>query len=168
MTAPARQTPEDWDGRRDRVVTLRCQGHSAETIAKLTGLSQHRVRKLLESEFQQRFADREEVKRQTAMQLDWLARPLMEKYERDADRGSPDRRDAESILKVIERKCRLLGLDEAVRIDVREVEELSDAELDAELRRHGVVKQLPPAPPQSLPQAVIGLVEEAEIVERPV
>lgn len=155
----------DFNGIRDRVVTLRCKGFSTDRIAREVGLTANRVGQLLKSEFETRFADREELKRQTAMQLDWLARPMMDKYERDAGTNNPDRRDLEAILKVIERKCRLLGLDEATQVRVEHVDQLSDAELQEQLARYGhtlnlpTVKQLeppkPPAPAEQIEDAVV-------------
>ena len=138
MNYPAKQT-SDFNGVRDSIVRLRCLGNSYETIAKTLGITYKAVKVLLDSEFKDRFQKREEIKLQTVMQLDYLIRPLLERFEETIDR-----RDAEAIVKIIDRKCRLLGLDEAVKVDVRQVEALTDDELEKELARHGVVKQLMP------------------------
>lgn len=163
-------TTDDYNGVRDSVVRLRCMGFGKERIAKELGLAYKKIDYILRSEFQNRFADREELKQQTAFQLDWLARPLMEKYE--AAGLDADRRDAEAILKIIERKCRLLGLDEAVKLDVRQVEQYSDEELDRELSRYGIVKQLtvepgPPQLPETVPDADFTTTESPDELRQP-
>lgn len=149
-STPFRVSTTDLNGVRDQIVSLRCRGFGVDRIAAEVGLSRLRVASLLRQEFEERFADRDELKRQTAMQLDQLARPLWDKYE-----SSADRRDAEALLKIIDRRCRLLGLDEAVKYKV-EVEELSDEELTAQLAIHGHGSHL------ALPAAEVDHIEDAE------
>jgi len=134
----AKNGPADHNGIRDQVVKLRCMGYSYAAIAKSLDITYKQVKALIDSEFKERFENREELKLQTAMQLDWLVRPLMEQFE-----STIDRRDAEVIVKILDRKARLLGLDEAVKVDVRQVESMTDEDIEKELARYtGTVKQI--------------------------
>lgn len=159
MTKPF-NSPSDFNGIRDEIVRLRCLGYGQLTIAKMLSLSENRVREILKSEFIDRFADRDELKRQTAMELDWLLRPLKLKYEKN-----PNRQDAETILKIIERKCRLFALDEAVKLEVKHIEELSEDEIKAELARYGIVQKSPPELPEATKNKAVDWID-AEIVEK--
>lgn len=142
-----RNGPSDFNGIRDQIVKLRCLGSSYETISKTLGITYKHVKAVIDSEFKERFENREALKLHTAMQLDWLARPLMEQFDKTIDR-----RDAEVVVKILDRKARLLGLDEAVKVDVRQVESLTDEEIENELARYtGIVKQILP----SLPEATL-------------
>lgn len=148
-------TPADFDGLRDEIVRLRCLGFGQEYISKTLRISKTKVKSILQSEFQDRFAARDELKQKTALELEWLLRPLKLKYEQ-----CPNRQDAETILKIIDRTIRLFALDEAVKIDVRHLEDLSEDEIRQELARYGVTQKDKPALPpaenrESIPEAEI-------------
>jgi len=151
--------PSDFDGIRDEVLRLRCLGYGQDRIAKELRISKSRVATILRSEFVDRFAGREELKQKTALELEGLMRPLKLRYEQN-----PTRQDAETILKIIDRTIRLFALDEAMKVEVKHLEDLSEEEIRQELARYGVVVQkdkpaLPPATP-------IDAIPEAEIIQR--
>ena len=161
MTAPRYLHPGDYDynGVRDAVVRLRCRGYGQDRIAKEVGIPKQVVKNLLESEFRDRYSEREALKHQTAMQIDYIMRPLLDKYEKDAEKGQPQRGDAETLLKCLDRRARLFGLDDAVKLNVQ-VEEMTNDQLQQQLAVHGIDITLPqlPAAPASEP------VEDAEVV----
>lgn len=145
---PTRYSLTDFNGLRDSVVKLRCLGNSYTVIAKTLNISYKQVQTIIDSEFKDRFENREQLRLQTAMQYDFLIRPLLEKFD-----TTVDRRDAETIAKLLDNKARLLGLNEATKIEVKhKVEELTDEELEKELARHNVVIQVVPATDNALPE----------------
>jgi hypothetical protein len=131
------QNEPDADDIRDEVVRLRIQGHGAPNIAKIVGISEKRVYTIFKSEFS-RFGNRQQMIEQSAMTLDYLKRPLLKKYEKDALVGKPDRRDAEMILKIEESKRKMFALDQPSRLEVTHYEALDDQSLLDELRKYGI------------------------------
>ena len=150
----------DFNGVRDEVVRLRSLGYGPKQIGQMLGISARASQNIIDSEFVTRFGNRQQMVVQVAMTLDMLARPLLEKYERDTNNGHPDRRDAESVLKIIDSKKRLFALDMPQKLEVLHIEELSVEQLNAELARLGVKF------PNELPEAQITKVEQIqEVVE---
>lgn len=152
MAAPARPTPTDFDGTRDSIVNLFCQGKPKGFIATALGLDRKVVERIISQEFNTRLGNRQQLIEKTALELEWLKSKVMEKFE-----SFGDRRDAEAALKIIDRKCKLFGLDAPVKVEVNHIEEMSDAEIVQQLSSYEkMMKQLPPAEP----------VEEAEFEEK--
>jgi hypothetical protein len=161
-----RISASDFNGIAEEVVRLKCLDHNNLYIARTLGISYTLVTKILEREVKAYQVEREQMRHQANMELNWLKKPLKEKYERDAKNPKGvSREDAVALLKIIERQHRLFGLDEPMKVDVKHtIEELSDDELNKQLQLHGIdVKQLPAAKTEdSVP---VNFVEDAEYVE---
>jgi len=141
--------PSDFDGTRDRIVELRCQGKSIHYISTAMGLSSSEVQRLLRSEFEQRLGDRQGLIQKAAMELDYLMAKLMDKIV-----VHPDRRDMETWLKFNESKRRLFGLDAPTKVEAKvSYEEMSEQD---------IVRQLQIEAPNLLP--ALPPVEDAEFV----
>lgn len=158
MTLPARPTPTDFDGTRDRVVDLFIRKHSIGYIATALGLTHKAVSKLIDQEFNTRLGDRQAMIHQAVLEIDWLMKPLMKKYAVDSEAGRPSERDFRALLEGNKERRRLLGLDASVKVDVT-INDQSEADIQQELARYGVTTKLPPAISED--------VEDAEIVEPP-
>lgn len=156
-------TPSDFNGVAEEVVRLKCLDHSNTYIARVLGIAYNTVVKILEREYKANSANREQMRETAKMELNWLKKPLKEKYERDSktDKGV-SREDAVALLKIIERQHRLFGLDDPVKVDVKHsIEDLSDDELNKQLQLHGIeVKQLPAAKIEE--QVPVDFVADAE------
>jgi hypothetical protein len=124
----------DFNGTRLEIVRLRCRGMGVKAIAQAIGMRKEHVERVLRSEFEERLGNRQRLIEDTALQLNTIQAQLYAKWE---ERG--DRKDAELCLKAIEQKRKLFGLDAPVKVDVRQVEEMSEEEilkeLEAERRR---------------------------------
>jgi hypothetical protein len=144
--------PSDFSEVRDEVVRLRCNGHSMDYIATALGLNLRRVKVILDQEFVDRNADRQQLKQQAAMELDYLRRELWREWEAARNKTSV-RWAAEAILKAWDQKRRLFALDDPVRVAVtHSVEEMTLEEVQAELLR--IEGKLPPALPPADPTPV--------------
>jgi hypothetical protein len=146
-------TTDDFTDIRDDVVKLRAKGYGVDRISKMLGLSKKRVDNIIHSEFVARFGNRQEMIVQTAMTLNMLMRPLLDKFEKDAEAGRPDRRDVETVLKVIDTKRRLFALDAPVKMEITHIEQLSDEQLNAELAKFGLTTATLATIPAALPAA---------------
>lgn len=152
MTAPlVRARDDDWNGNRDEAVRLRCLGRSPSFIAAAMGVPKQTIDRWLKQEFDIRLGVRQSLIEQTGMELEWAKSKLAEQIQ-----AKGDRRDVEVWLKVIDRKCKLFGLDSPLKVDVR-VEDLSDQDLARELERNSIRTTL-----VALPEPV----EEAEFEEK--
>jgi hypothetical protein len=131
----------DFDGRRDLIVKLRCQGRGVDYIAAQVGMQRDHVMRILKSEFEERFGQRQRLIEDTALELDYLKSTAMMKYEKTGDLKA-----GELILKTIDRKCRLFGLDQPTKVEVK-IEDLTEEELVRQLELNGIKTslQLPPA-----------------------
>lgn len=165
MSLPLNQTDQyDWNGIRDEVLDLYGRGYSVEYIARLKGMAKKTVSNLLHSEFQSRNQNRQAVVQAHAQQVHWLKQKVTERIH--AAKTLWDRRDAELLLKILEREAKLFGTDQPVQQQIThtiELAELSNEELDAQLRQFGVA--LPegflslPAPQEQIEDAEFTLPE---------
>jgi hypothetical protein len=124
---------EDFNGVATETVRLYALGHSQAYIASKLSLTPAKVRGVLDRAFEEVAGDKREQVQQVAGQLLHLSRKVMERIEEG--KGFFDRKDLELMLKLIERRCRLFGLDAPTRVETRLLDELSDAELIEQARR---------------------------------
>jgi hypothetical protein len=145
------------------VVDLAGRGFSAAYISRSTGLNYKLVTKLLKSEYTDRNANRQQIIEAHSQQVNWLKLKITERMH-EAGKGW-DRKDAELLLKVLERESKLFGTDQPTQSQVNvTIEELSDEDLWKQLAAQGIeVKQL--APPQVT--SVADHIEDAVIDEHP-
>lgn len=156
----------DFSGLRDRVVDLAGRGYSCSYIAKATGENYTKIVRLLRSEFDERCANRNQIKQAHEQTLQWLklkctqaiAEPGLDKN------GNPkdwDRKAAELLLRVLERESKLHGLDAPTQHEVSVVhEDMTDEELVERLETVAGVKViLPTSHPTALPEHI----EDAEV-----
>jgi hypothetical protein len=141
----------DWTGARDRIIHLFAQRQSITFIAKAVGLSVTTVRKILQSEFNERNKNRQDVVEAHRQTLDWVIKKVTQRLESAGPLW--DRRDAELLLKYLDREAKCFGIDEPTKHEVTVVEELSQEELVSQLKASGFALQLtqPSQPPLQLP-----------------
>lgn len=145
----ARPTPGDFNGVRDMIVELFCQGRSPSFIATAVGLKKKTVDQLIKSEFQTRLGSRQELIMQTGMELKNLKDTLARKYYEDGDR-----RDAELALKYQDRLCKLFGLDEPVKHEVR-VEDWTEEQIVEQLKINNIETSLTKTLPEPVEDAIV-------------
>lgn len=145
----------DWDGRRQRIVELAGQGHSQIYISKAVGLDVKTVGRILKSEFSERNANKQLIVQAHAQTVQWMKLKITSRITESGNNW--DRRDMETLLKVLDREAKVFGIDQPTQHDVNvTVEQLSDDDLVKQLAAEGIVVQLPTPPPlKALPEAVI-------------
>lgn len=139
---------DDYSNLHEEVIRLRITGKGIANIASCVGVSVTKVKAILDEEFVSRYKNRQSMIDKAAMQLDFILAPLIKKYEKDALVGKPDRREAETMIKIIESQRRLFGLDSPTKVDMVHYDAMDEEALNEELRRFGVKtipKALPPA-----------------------
>lgn len=148
-----RPTPTDFNGIRDQIVELFCQGKSKSLICTALGLERKEVDRIINQEFNTRLGNRQQLIERTALELEWLKSKMMDRVEGNGW----DRRDVETALKVIESKRKLFGLDAPVKVEVNHIDEMSDEDIKLQLKDYEkLTSQL------ALPEPV----EEAEFEEK--
>lgn len=148
----------DWDGSRDKIIELAGRGLSQAYISKAVGLAQSTVGRILRTEFTDRNTNRQKIVEAHAQTVQWLKLKITERMH---DSGKIwDRRDAELLLKVLDREAKLFGTDQPVQSQVNVViEDLSEEDLVNQLAAAGYTLQLNP-PLKALTEPVA--VEDAE------
>lgn len=150
----------DFDGTRDKIVDLLGRGFSVAYAAKVVGKSPETVRKIARSEFVERNASRQQVIEAHDQTIHWLKMKVTKRMHEAGDRW--DRRDAELLLKIMDREAKLKGVDAPTTTNVNvTVEDLSDADIISQLSAAGYQLQVP-TPPKALPEPT--QVDDAEFV----
>ncbi len=142
---------DDWSGLRDEILELKAKGCTVEYIARAKGCSVKKVTRILKSEFQERFNNRQAIVEAHSIELEWLKKKVLDRLY-----SSPtfDRRDAELYLKIRAEIARLFGSDAPQQHQhqvTHDFAELADDEVIAQLKQFGVqvpagFLSLPPAP----------------------
>jgi hypothetical protein len=154
----------DWDGLRCEAVRLKALGHSVAYIARLLQRNVKTITRILESEFRDRFANRQEKKTEYALELEWLKQLVKDRIVSSGAKW--DRKDAELLLKMRDQESRLYGHDEPTQHQHQvtvELAEMDDSEIAAQLRQYNV----------SLPEGFLSLpaapeqIEDAEFTPSP-
>jgi len=141
----------DWDGVRNQIVDLAGRGFTATYIAKKIGRSPAFVSKILKSEFKERNSNRQQIIEAHFQTVQWLKMKLTERI--TVTGAGFSAKDAELLLKVLDREARLFGLDKPQEHNVNvSYEDLSNEELIEQLRQQNIpipagftFKELPPA-----------------------
>jgi hypothetical protein len=144
----------DWTGERDRICDLYARRLSITYIAQAVGRSAAYVSKVLHSEFAERNANRQQIVLAHHQTLSWMIQKATKRMAEAKDFW--DRRDAELVLKLLEREARLFGVDQPTQHTVTvELDQLTDDELLTQLQAAGVQITLPAVTsPPALPEHV--------------
>lgn len=146
----------DWDGLRCEAVRLKALGHSVSYIARLLQKNVKTITRILESEFKERFANRQQKKIEYALELEWVKQLVKDRIVSSGAKW--DRKDAELLLKMRDQEARLYGHDEPTQHQHQvtvELAEMPDEELAAQLRQYNV----------SLPEGFLSLPAASEQIE---
>lgn len=149
----------DWSGERDQILALYAQRYPISYIAQALGRSNGFISRILHSEFSERNANRQQIVLAHQQTLSWLVHKATKRIEAAGDKW--DRRDAEHLLKLLEREARLFGLDQPTKIEAKvEYENVTSEEIVEQLASYGIQVTFPSLPPASplLPEHV----EEAD------
>jgi len=150
--------PDDFNGVRDRIVNLAGMGYSAARISQQTGENYKKVCRILNSEFQERCSERQNVVQAIDQNLMWLqlkcARVIEETSVDSKGNAKIDYKAGELFLKIADRRARLHGADKPVEHKVEIVQEqFTEEELITQLNQAGFHISLP-AQPAPLPAHV--------------
>lgn len=141
VNLPRLADPDDFNGIRDEIVRLRCEGRSYEYITTATGVSYKKVRAILSEEFEAALGDRKQLIGELNSRYEFLYTKLMEQFK---NRGYADAAIGKLVLQVMQDKRRLLGTDSPAQVQVtHSIDELSLEEVNARLAQYEAL-QLPP------------------------
>lgn len=135
------------DVRKKEALELRREGKSYPEIAKELGCVTSAAHKMVQRALEKWTEEcKEEAEQTKAIELQRLDE-LVERYHTQAKLG--DIKAGEFVLKLMERRAKLLGLDAAVKVEgslgiYQQLSDMSDAELEAQAARVGltVVKEV--------------------------
>ena len=120
--------PDDFNGVRDEVVRLRCEGRGYEYIASAVGISDNRVRKILRQEFETYLGERQQVIGEVDLQYQFLYTKFFEQLQK---RGFADAQLGKLVLQTLLDRRKLLGLDAPNQVQVtHSLDELSLDEIN--------------------------------------
>ena len=128
------------DPTRTRILDLRLAGHGIDSIAAQVGVTPRVVAAAVKELVAAANHDRDEMVAVAYGRLEREVRRIRERL--DSLGGAFDRRDVETLLKVMERQSKLFGLDAPTKTESKThvtFSDMSDDELYAEAARHGVV-----------------------------
>lgn len=124
------------------ILRMHCEGHSQAAIAAAVGWKRHQVVSKLKEIREEQREEREEMVQRTCDQLDYLYRRQLAPYcgvtkdGYDLNKDALPDKTAQTLLKILEQKSRLLGLQAPTRSEVSlGFENLSEAELLDEAAR---------------------------------
>lgn len=133
--------PETIDPLLTELIRLRCEGHSFVAISAATKTPQHVVRRKLDAFAESQKEEREQLVQRCSDQLDYLWRRQLDPYcrtEKLRAEAIPDK-TAATLLKIIETKAKLLGLNAPTQTqNSHSFESASDDDLRAEAQRLGI------------------------------
>lgn len=153
-----RADSDDFNGIRDEVIRLRCEGHSYQYIATAVGISEARATKIVREEFREALGDRQELIGDAKIQYDYLYTKILEQFRQ---RNFADAALGKLVLQILADRRRLLGIDAPSQVQVtHSIDELSLEEVNQRLAQYEAipdaqfaVRQLPAAGPAPTPTA---------------
>jgi hypothetical protein len=126
----------------NEILRLHCEGHSPAAIAAAVGWKRHQVTSKLKEIREEQREEREEMVQRTCDQLDYLYRRQLAPYcgvtkdGYDRSKDALPEKTAATLLKILDQKAKLLGLNSPVKSEVSlGFENLSEAELLDEAAR---------------------------------